>query len=699
MMYYRSAFNKLFLFVCCMIIFSFVACHVTVTTEKNHPARTDSIAEKANSLLFSGQVRRSRIYLDSAYRAFANPGPLDLWQKYSLLNNLYLNYQLDTSKARRYTDSIFLILKGREKIHAAAYAHSLFAMGDLLMAEKHYTEAFRDYDNGHSFAQKNLDSCSLAPFTNQLALIRYRQGRFREAIPYLHRAIEENGHCTADASFNDRLFLPQDILNTIALCYEQLGKLDSSACYYQKDLAFISRQEPLFREKKAFITMLRGVIDGNLGGTYQWLNKLDDARYYLKESIRINDRPGYNINDALSAKFKLVLVDERLADFKEAKELINQIDGRLKVMETDNWEKKISRMNLYDIKWKYFEKAGQLDSAYYFVQKFRVFRDSLWAVEHDMQEADMNSAFKNAEQQYKLNLLAQDNRLKTFYLLATVAFWIMAIVILAVVWYNLNRTRRSNKQIREQNQQIIEQNVKISAQNTQLQNALSSLEQSQDDNTRMMRIVAHDLRNPIGSITSAAALMLDDPGRSADDITMLQLIRASGQNSLDLVSDLLQVNTHTGQLKKEPVDLYNLLHYCVDLLQYKASAKSQHIMLQAAHVTIAVNNEKLWRVVSNLITNAIKFSPVGYVISVSLAEGPSHVTIAVEDHGVGIPASMAKSIFDMSAGAKRIGTAGEESYGMGLAICKQIVEAHNGRIWFESQPGIGTTFYVELPVM
>jgi signal transduction histidine kinase len=60
---------------------------------------------------------------------------------------------------------------------------------------------------------------------------------------------------------------------------------------------------------------------------------------------------------------------------------------------------------------------------------------------------------------------------------------------------------------------------------------------------------------------------------------------------------------------------------------------------------------------------------------------------------------MAKSIFDMSAGAKRIGTAGEESYGMGLAICKQIVEAHNGRIWFESQPGIGTTFYVELPVM
>jgi signal transduction histidine kinase len=180
---------------------------------------------------------------------------------------------------------------------------------------------------------------------------------------------------------------------------------------------------------------------------------------------------------------------------------------------------------------------------------------------------------------------------------------------------------------------------------------------------------------------------------------MLQLIRESGQNSLDLVSDLLQVHTRAEQLKKEPVDLNTLLHYCVDLLQYKANAKGQQIILQAAHVTVAVNNEKLWRVVSNLITNAIKFSPVGDVIIVSLTENPPYVTIAVEDHGIGIPPSMKNNIFDMSADAKRKGTAGEESYGMGLAICKQIVEAHDGRIWFESQPGMGSTFYVELPML
>jgi signal transduction histidine kinase len=691
-------FEKLILFFCCISLFLVTDCHGPVVKESNDSVRTDKIIDHVQSLLNGGQVRQSHQYLDSAYRVFPHPGPLDLWQRYSLLNGLYLNYQLDTSKARLYTDSMFLVLKGHEKLHATAYAHSLFAMGDLLMAEKQYTEAFRNYYNGHNFAQKNLDSCSLAPFTNQLALVRYRQDRLKEAIPYLHQALEENSHCTASASFNDRFFLPQDMLNTLALCYEQLNKLDSSAFYYRKALVFINRQGPLFPEKKVFVNMLAGVLEGNLGGTYERLGKIDEAKHYLNESIRINDRPGYNITDALTAKFKLMMVYIRTDDFTKGKELINQIERQLSTSQTNNWEKKIFLMNLYDVKWRYFEKAKQLDSAYYFVQKYRVYRDSLRRAERDMQQADMNGTFKNTEQQYKLSLLDQDNRLKTLYLLATVSFWIMAIVILVIVWYNLNRSRKTNQQIREQNQQIIEQNVKISEQNSQLQSALSSLEQSHEDNTRMMRIVAHDLRNPIGGITSAADLMLTDAGRSTDDITMLELIKASGENSLELVSDLLQINTRAEQLKKEPVDLYTLLHYCVDLLQYKAGAKGQQILLQADHVTIAVNNEKLWRVVSNLITNAIKFSPAGEVILVSLAEGPAHVTIAVEDHGIGIPVSMKKSIFDMSTGAKRTGTGGEESYGMGLAICKQIVEAHDGRIWFESQPGIGTTFYVELPV-
>jgi len=77
------------------------------------------------------------------------------------------------------------------------------------------------------------------------------------------------------------------------------------------------------------------------------------------------------------------------------------------------------------------------------------------------------------------------------------------------------------------------------------------------------------------------------------------------------------------------------------------------------------------------------------------AEG---VRISVKDHGIGIPPEMKDKIFDMFTEAKRSGTAGEQSFGLGLAISKQIVEAHGGRIWFESRQGKGTTFFIDLPI-
>ncbi|MNY69003.1 Adaptive-response sensory-kinase SasA [compost metagenome] len=69
----------------------------------------------------------------------------------------------------------------------------------------------------------------------------------------------------------------------------------------------------------------------------------------------------------------------------------------------------------------------------------------------------------------------------------------------------------------------------------------------------------------------------------------------------------------------------------------------------------------------------------------------------MQDHGIGIPEDLQGHIFHSTNDARRVGTAGEQSFGIGLSICKQIVEAHGGKIWFESASGTGTTFFVELP--
>ncbi|MGY0040694.1 sensor histidine kinase [Pedobacter sp. NJ-S-72] len=231
-----------------------------------------------------------------------------------------------------------------------------------------------------------------------------------------------------------------------------------------------------------------------------------------------------------------------------------------------------------------------------------------------------------------------------------------------------------------------------------MQRTLDSLEQSQEENIRMMMIVAHDLRNPIGNITSMANLMLAEDDRTLDDLQMLGMIKTSGQNSLFLVNDLLKSNSKTEELQKEPVDLYVLLNYCANLLSHKAKEKNQQIMLHAVHITISLNKEKMWRVMSNLIGNAIKFSPELATITVTMEERQESVLIAIADHGIGIPVAIQHKIFDMFGQAKRSGTAGEQPFGLGLAISKQIIENHGGRIWVESETNQGSTFFVELPI-
>jgi signal transduction histidine kinase len=182
------------------------------------------------------------------------------------------------------------------------------------------------------------------------------------------------------------------------------------------------------------------------------------------------------------------------------------------------------------------------------------------------------------------------------------------------------------------------------------------------------------------------------------DVELLELIRSSSARALHLISDLLVLDTSMQGLEKEIVEIHVALKYCVDLLQMKATEKKQHIILNTEPAKVLAYREKIWRVFSNLISNAIKFSPEGSNIFVALKRQNGTVRISVKDEGIGIPRSLQDKIFSLSAEARRKGTMGEESFGLGLSISKQIIEAHDGKIWFETEDGKGTTFHIEMKV-
>ena len=181
---------------------------------------------------------------------------------------------------------------------------------------------------------------------------------------------------------------------------------------------------------------------------------------------------------------------------------------------------------------------------------------------------------------------------------------------------------------------------------------------------------------------------------------MLNLIKETSFNSLELINEILEAtNTATAPLNKELVDISALLSNSIELLRFKAAEKNQVINLEllSRPQEIMMSREKIWRVISNLISNAIKFSPANGSILVKAVNLEHEVHIQVKDHGIGIPDKLKSQVFNMFTDAKRPGTEGEKSFGLGLSICQQIMEKHNGRIWFESDTEDGTTFYLSLP--
>jgi len=209
--------------------------------------------------------------------------------------------------------------------------------------------------------------------------------------------------------------------------------------------------------------------------------------------------------------------------------------------------------------------------------------------------------------------------------------------------------------------------------------------------------VAHDLRSPLAATISITQL-LKSADLTEEEHKLLNLLETSSIQSLEMISDLLNINTNSINMKTELVELNSLVAYCISLLQFKAHEKAQNLIFTGINVTIKANGGKIWRVVSNLIVNAIKFSPIGADIEILMTKSDNEVLVKISDHGIGIPMDHREKIFDMFTDTKREGTSGEHSFGIGLAISKQIVEAHHGDIWFESKVDEGSIFYVSLPL-
>jgi signal transduction histidine kinase len=217
-------------------------------------------------------------------------------------------------------------------------------------------------------------------------------------------------------------------------------------------------------------------------------------------------------------------------------------------------------------------------------------------------------------------------------------------------------------------------------------------------------VVSHELRTPLTSIQGAIGLL--ESGvlgpLSEEALEMARIARDGCGRLLRLVNELLDIQKleyGTPTLHPEPLALGRVLEAAVAASRPHAAAHGIRLELQdlALGARVVADADRLAQVVSNLLSNAVKFSPAGESILVRATRGRTHVRVAVEDHGPGVPAEFHRGLFQKFSQADTSDDRQKGGTGLGLAICKMIVERLEGTIAYEPVEPSGARFYFELP--
>jgi signal transduction histidine kinase len=223
--------------------------------------------------------------------------------------------------------------------------------------------------------------------------------------------------------------------------------------------------------------------------------------------------------------------------------------------------------------------------------------------------------------------------------------------------------------------------------------------------TELLGTVSHELRTPLGSIKGYATTLLTHGNRLRKDEQreFLEIIDSEADRLRDLIENLLDLSRlEAGVLRidRDPVRLGRSAHEVVRKVHLTASGHQLVLDWPEEDPLVDADGRRIYQVMQNLITNAVKYSPDGGCITLSARTQGRELVVSVADEGLGIPATDLDRIFDRFHRVQTEMSRGIGGTGLGLAICKGLVEAHGGRIWAESDgEGKGSTFRFTLPLL
>ncbi len=239
---------------------------------------------------------------------------------------------------------------------------------------------------------------------------------------------------------------------------------------------------------------------------------------------------------------------------------------------------------------------------------------------------------------------------------------------------------------------------------------VTPLKEAEQLKEHFLALVAHELRTPLAALKGFATMLLRHPKRSKgaalaswqrEALVEIELATDRLDRLTEDLLDVVRLQAGRLVLHRESIDLVALCRRVLAQLQQSTDRHQLTLSTSLSHLLARVDGGRIEQVLANLLTNAIKYSPAGGLVEMTLREETQRqeALISIRDQGIGIPQEEQASLFGRFVRASNSQAHGISGTGLGLYLCRELVEQHGGRIWFESIEGQGSTFFIALPTV
>jgi len=539
---------------------------------------------------------------------------------------------------------------------------SLNVLGASYLRQGMIVEALPKFYKSRDLAIATGDSRAVAAVNGNIAIIENRSGHYEEAISFIQEALDYLKDI-------DDPVLETSLKNNLALNYYSLGKLDEAIETYKSILA-LAEHTGNTRGKAMVLSNLHELYFEK--GRVEMAIRLAEQALELKREIGM----GYSIT---ADEMQLSEYFLAIGDLEKAQDYAELIASNLSKSPYNLSAKTRYLQHLS----KVYEASGQYEKAFRAYQEYKVLAGSLATIGNDKAIEIIKTEYKVKEKKRENEVLILmnkrlDNERKLLSWLLGLGI-VLVILLLAGLFY-----------IRQQHRQVEKQR--------------NALKESNAYKDKLFSIIAHDLKGPANSFNNLTKLVhYLVQQKDYDRLEKLaNQFQESGQKlSVTLNNLLLWSMSQREQLQLFPenIILNDVLQEVIEFVELTAQAKNVLIDQTALpkNLSVYADQRTLFIILTNIITNAIKFSNSGSPIRISGYSEANHHCISVQDCGIGMPSKLVSYIQKHQDLPKRSTITQKQGVGLGLKTCFQLIKLNQGYIEIESQPQKGTTIFLFLP--